>query len=173
MSGLVFGLTADMLRYDGMTPFHFKGMLFGESNRWQGGMDPGTVHTNPFSPVALWQLWQDFGIGAATLYGFWLEDALGPIALPVATNASATIKTTTYSLPRGALVVVGSFDPAPRTVAFSVFNNTILALPGDVADYCLYAPLLPPFQPSEAKLALHDSFIVPPGQGWIFLVQLC
>ena len=68
MSGLVFGLTADMLRYPGETPYHFKvranfsllvveltqicffpqGMLFAESNRWQSGQDPSTINTDPF-----------------------------------------------------------------------------------------------------------------------------
>ena len=171
MSGLVFGLTADMLRYPGMTPFHFRGMLYGESNRWQGDMDPGSVETDPFCPVALWKLWQSVGIASATLYGFWLEEALGAAALPVATNASAAVKTTTYALPDTALVVVGSF--APTTVAVSLsFNNSILKLAGGLDAFCLYAPPLPPFQ-AAAKLALNESFLVPQGQGWIFLVQPC
>ena len=89
MSGLVFGLTADMLRYPGMTPYHFRGMLFGESNRWQGGMDPATVTTDPFVPVALWRLWQDIGISAAVLHGFWLEEALGTSSMTMEPRAAS------------------------------------------------------------------------------------
>lgn len=172
MSGLAFGLTSDMLRYPGMTPYHFKGMLFGESNRWQGGMDPSTVTTDPFSPVALWALWRNISIASAQLYGWWLEDVLGPTALPVATNATALVKTTTYALPDKALVVVASFAPTPMRVALAV-NMSLLGLPGREVDYCLFAPALPPFQPSEALLALNQSFLVPPGQGWLYLLQLC
>ena len=173
MSGLVWGLTADMLRYPGMTPYHFRGMLFGESNRWQGAMDPAGVAADPFSPLALWQLWGQLGIADATLHGFWLQEALGPAALPVATNASDTVKVTTYALPQRALVVVASFAPTPLTVALTTFNNSILGLPGSLQDYCLHAPALPPFQPTAATLALNQSFNVPPGQGWIFVVQPC
>lgn len=172
MSGLVWGLTADMLRYPGMTPYHFRGMLFGESNRWQGGMDPAAVAADPFCPLALWRLWGELGIAAATLHGFWLEEALGPAALPVATNASAAVKVTTYALPQRALVVVASFAPAPLTVALT-FNSSILGLPGSLQGYCLHAPALPPFQPAAATLALNQSFLVAPGQGWIFVVQPC
>jgi hypothetical protein len=172
MSGLVFGLTADMLRYPGQTPYHFKGMLFAESNRWQGGLDQATVTTDPFVPVALWQLWAEAGISEATLYGWWLEDVLGPAALPVASNVSSSVKVTTYSLPASALLAVASFAAAPLAVELS-FNSSILGLPGSLDDFCLFAPQLLPFQPRAQKLALSDSFVVEPGQGYIFRLLPC
>jgi hypothetical protein len=170
MSGLVFGLTADMLRYPGMTPEHFKGMLFGSSNRWQGGQDPNTVTTDPFVPVALWKLWKDFGISDASLFGWWIGD-VDLTLLPIIANSSDT-RVTTYSLPTRALLSIASFVGVPVTVQLSV-NNTILNLPGSLSSYCLYAPILLPFQPVSLKLNLTDSFIVPAGQGHIFLIELC
>ena len=177
MSGLAFGLTAEMLRYPGETPYHFKGMVFGSSNRWQGGMDAGTVLTDPFVPVALWRLWRDVGIAGAQLYGFWLEDtALGAAALPVrAASGSDVVKTTTYLLPTQAVVAVANFASADVSGVSFAFNATLLAsLPGGLSPlYCLHQPALPPFQPSAASYALNASFTVPKGQGFIFLLAPC
>ena len=170
MSGLVFGLTADMLRYPGMTPEHFKGMLFTSSNRWQGGQDPTTVTTDPFVPVALWKLWKDVGISDSRLYGWWLGD-VDPTLLPVTANSSDT-RVTTYALPTRALIAIASFVDVPVTVQLSV-NNTILNLPGSLSSFCLYAPILLPFQPVPLKFNLSDSFVVPSGQGHIFMIDLC
>jgi hypothetical protein len=176
MSGLAFGLTAEMLRYPGETPYHFKGMLFGSSNRWQSGQDPASVLTDPFVPVALWRLWRDVRIEEAALFGFWLEDALGTAALPVraASNGDA-VKVTTYLLPTQAVVAVASFADADLAGVSLVFNATLLAsLPGGLSSrYCLNAPALPPFQPTAASFALDASFTVPKGQGFIFLLALC
>ena len=179
MSGLPFGLTAEMLRYPGETPYHFKGMLFGSSNRWQGGMDAGTVLTDPFVPVALWRLWREVGIERASLFGFWLEDdaRLGTGALPVRASAAGgdAVKVTTYLLPTQAVLAVASFAPADVAGVSLVFNATLLAsLPGGLSPrYCLHLPALPPFQPDAATFALNASFTVPKGQGFIFLLALC
>jgi hypothetical protein len=170
MSGLAFGLTADMLRYPGMTPEHFKGFLFAQSNRWQGGMDPATVTTNPFVPVALWALWRDVGIANAALFGWWLGD-VDPALLPVAANDTG-VRVTTYALPTRAVVAVASFLDAPTIVTLSV-DNGILMLPGSIDTYCWSAPVLPPFQLHPAKLRLNDTFEVPPGQGHIFTLDPC
>ena len=170
MSGLAFGLTAEMLRYEGMTPKHFHGMLFGSSNRWQSGIDPASVTTDAYVPVALWRLWADVGIANAAMFGFWLADVDSTL-LPISANSTG-VKVTTYALPARALVVVASFLGAPATVVLAI-NNTILSLPGSVADYCLNAPVLLPFQPTAVKLRATDAFIVPPGQGHIFTLDPC
>lgn len=172
-SGLIFGLTADMLRYPGMTPAHFKGFLFAESNRWQSGLDPGGAGGDPFVPTALWALWADVHLERATLYGWWLADTpLGAAALPAAAAAHGdAIKVTTYALPTLAVIAVASFATAPLTTTL-LLNASILGLdlgPG----FCLHAPALPPFQPVPATLALNASFVVPPGQGWIFRLEPC
>lgn len=170
MSGLIFGITADMLRYEGMTPEHFKGMLFAQSNRWQGGMDPETITTDPFVPVALWKLWRDVGIAESQMYGFWLGD-VDPALLPVTANDTG-VRVTTYALPTRAVVAVASFLSASTTVALRA-DNGILHLPGSLSAYCWNAPVLLPFQPHPVKLRLNDSFEVPPGQGVIFTLDPC
>ena len=124
-------------------------------------------------PVALWALWAQVGIADATIYGWWLADVLGMEALPVqASTNSDVVKVTTYSLSLQAVVTVASFAGTPLETSLA-YNATLLALPGDLSAYCLYAPALPPFQPTASKMALNASFTVPPGQGWIFQVQLC
>ena len=176
MSGLAFGLTAEMLRYPGMTPYHFKGMLFGEANRWQSGQDASTVLTDPFVPVALWRLWRDVDIASAALYGWWLEDTpLGTSALPVrAATASDIVKVTSFVLPTQAVIAVASFAPADVAGVGFVFNASLLPLPGGLsAAYCLTLPALPPFQPQAASFALNATFTVPKGQGFIFVLKLC
>jgi hypothetical protein len=170
MSGLCWGLTADMLRYEGMTPAHFKGMLFAQSNRWQSGMEPATVATDAYVPVALWGLWRDVRIQDAVMHGWWLAD-VDPSLLPVTANATG-VRVTTYALPARAVVAVASFLGAPAMVQLAV-NNTILKLPGSLGDYCLAAPALPPFQPAALKLRLTDAFAVPVGQGHIFVIDRC
>ena len=65
IGGVALGLNSDMLRYEGMTPKHFHGMLFGNANRWQCSLD-GPVGGCPFDPRAVWRLWEDFGISNGT-----------------------------------------------------------------------------------------------------------
>jgi hypothetical protein len=124
-------------------------------------------------PVALWALWAEVGISNATLYGWWLSDVLGPSALPVqASSHSDSVKVTTYALDTQAILTVASFAPIPLDVSL-VFNSSLLQLPQTLTRYCLYAPALPPFQPSSSKYNITATFTVPPGQGWIFQLMLC
>lgn len=124
-------------------------------------------------PVALWALWAKVDIASATIFGWWLEDVLGAEALPVqaATNRDI-VKVTTYALDSQALLAVASFGGTPLVTTL-LFNSTLLALPGELSTYCLFAPALPPFQPTASIMALNASFTVPPGQGWIFQVLPC
>lgn len=132
--------------------------------------------TDPFVPVALWRLWADAGIADATMFGWWLADALGPAALPVAAATDgASLKVTTFALPAArarAIVVIASFAGDSLHTSLT-FNNSILGLPGDLASYCLHTPALPPFQAAAPATALGASFAVPPGQGIIFDVRTC
>jgi hypothetical protein len=176
MSGLAFGLTAEMLRYPGETPYHFKGFLFGSSNRWQSGMDIDTITTDPFVPVSLWRLWQDVEIENASFFGWWLEDTnLGTTALPIRSSVHGdVIKVTTYVLESQAVVALASFASSTvgdLTVSLT-YNISILGF--DLTpDYCLSAPLLLPFQPVASKMPLNASFSVKQGQGWIFQLIKC
>jgi hypothetical protein len=175
MSGLVWGLTAEMLRYEGMTAYHFKGFVFGSSNRWQSGMDPETINTDPFVPVNLWRFWQNVGIDKATLFGWWLEDtSLGVSALPVFSSTNRdVVKVTTYVLPLQAIVAIASFTSAGGNLDISlVFNETILGFEL-TPDYCLSAPSLPPFQPQNKIFALNSTLSVPQGQGWVLQLMKC
>ena len=172
MSGLVFGLTAEMLRYESSTPYHFKGMLFGESNRWQSGLDAETVASDPFVPVALWNLWKERDIASSTMYGWWLGD-VDASAVPVTSSNPSLVKVTSYSLPTSAILAIASFATEALVVTLTV-NNSILGLPGyNTTNYCLMAPSLPPFQTTKQQFAMDAPLAVPSGQGWILLLQEC
>jgi hypothetical protein len=126
-------------------------------------------------PVFLWRLWANVSIAEAAIYGWWLDDALGSSALPVQVAApadSAVLKVTTYVLASQAVIVVASFATTLLSTSL-VFNSTLLPLPGGLALYCLYAPVLPPFQQTASTMALNATFEVPAGQGWIFQLLLC
>ena len=85
-----------MLRYNGMQPAHFKGMTFGNANRWQGPFVPnGDPSESPFSPLAIWQLWDDFHIDEAVMHGWWLGRERGAGAVPV-TSSRDGVKVTCF-----------------------------------------------------------------------------
>ena len=67
MSGVPHGLNADMLRYSGMTPKHFTGMLVASSNRWQASLSEGPSN-DPFDPRSLWKLWDSFNVDTSIMY---------------------------------------------------------------------------------------------------------
>ena len=176
MSGLAWGLTAEMLRYEGMTAYHYKGFVFGSSNRWQSGMTANTIQTDPFVPVNLWRFCQSVGIDQASLFGWWLEDTpLGTTALPVLSSVRRdVVKVTTYVLHLQAIVAIASFTPpSGGDINISlIYNSTLLGF--DLTpDYCLFAPSLPPFQTQSKTFALNSTVTVPQGQGWIFQLKKC
>jgi len=172
ISGLPFGLTSDMLRYSGMTPFHFRGMLFASANRWQDNLaTPGS--SAAFDPRAVWALWASFGISDATMYGWWLADE-GDV-VPVTTNSS-DVKCTVYAKPGKALLALANFGPAPVAVAL-VFDWGRLGL--EPSGMRLRAPMLQPMQPEERSWAIGDTIVVPAAQrgskasreGWLVLLE--
>ena len=97
MSGLPHGLNADLLRYAGQTPAHFKGMLVGSGNRWQGSLD-SPPDGNPFDPRNLWKLWDSFQIQDAVMYGWWLDKERGVGTIPVVASNSRCVLYSSVSL---------------------------------------------------------------------------
>merc|ERR1719356_381822 len=157
ISGLPFGLASDMLRYSGMTPFHFRGMLFASANRWQDDLStPGS--STAFDPRAVWALWASFGISASTMYGWWLADEGS--AVPVTTNSS-DVKCTVYAKPDRALIALASFGPSHVVVTLR-FDWGMLGL--DPAGMRLRAPMLQPMQPEGQTWAVGDTIAVPAAQ---------
>lgn len=100
ISGLPHGLSSDLLRYGGQIPAHFKGMTFGNANRWQGPFESdgkAAADVSPFSPLALWGLWDSFGIAQSTMFGWWMERERGNGTVPVlALPPSANVQVTSF-----------------------------------------------------------------------------
>jgi len=172
MSGIPFGLNSDMLRYDGMTPFHFRGMLVASSNRWQDNLlTPGDTST--FDPRAVWAMWDSFDISSATMYGWW-----APVeghAVPIVTNSS-DVKCTSYvHYGKAALIVLANFGSA-QDVQLS-FDWKMLGLEEDAVG--LRAPEMKPMQPQARSWSVSDAIPVPEPQkgspdsreGWMILLE--
>jgi hypothetical protein len=115
ISGLLLGLTGEMLRYPGMTPMHFRGLAHGMTNRWQHSYKTWEKSTacveefavspgcDPFDPRDIWALQREFGIERSKMIGWW-EDVLA-----VQSNVE-NVKVTTYVRSgKSALIVLANF----------------------------------------------------------------
>eukprot|EP00747_Dinoflagellata_sp_TGD_P078072 gnl/TRDRNA2_/TRDRNA2_159884_c2_seq1.p1 gnl/TRDRNA2_/TRDRNA2_159884_c2~~gnl/TRDRNA2_/TRDRNA2_159884_c2_seq1.p1 ORF type:complete len:516 (-),score=82.86 gnl/TRDRNA2_/TRDRNA2_159884_c2_seq1:57-1496(-) len=174
ISGIPFGLTSDMLRYTGMTPFHFRGALFASANRWQDNLGQFSGSSAPFDPRAIWNLWESFGISSSTMYGWWLADE-GIAALPVVPNSTEVKCTTFLRKGHGALIVLANFG-AEQAVHLQ-YDWQQLGM--DPAAMRLRAPQLQPMQPQEHVWSLGDEIVVPAPrhgspssrEGWLILLE--
>jgi len=133
---------------DGGNPW--RGMLFGMTARlpWAG------------DPRALWKVWDEFGIAAAKMHGWWTPDA------PVSTGRS-DILATTYTRPGSALVAVASWARDTTPVSLSV-NWRALGL--DSTRVQIDAPEIVGFQPARS-FKVGESVPVPSGRGWLLIVR--
>eukprot|EP01062_Namystynia_karyoxenos_P039556 TRINITY_DN28723_c0_g6_i1.p1 TRINITY_DN28723_c0_g6~~TRINITY_DN28723_c0_g6_i1.p1 ORF type:complete len:1255 (+),score=349.79 TRINITY_DN28723_c0_g6_i1:72-3767(+) len=167
MSGIPHGLNADMLRYSGSTPHHFKGMLFASTNRWQCALnDP--VGSCPYDPRAIWQLWEDFGIENATMWGWWMEKERGQGTLPV-TASAGEVKVTTYVRKgHSALLAIASWSSTPANVTLSI-NWAQLGLDSGAAT--LRQPQLKPMQAAAADRPPQGTITVPAAQGLLLTLE--
>ncbi len=169
MSGIPFGVTADMLRYPGETPYHFKGFVHAESNRWQSGQQPGQ-EDDPFTPIGLWDLWRSFGIEESEMFGWWRSLEQGAQSVPIAVSHDPLVKVTTYlRFGQSALVALSSFTNTTLSGVTLSYNFTVLGFDGSSA--VLSVPAIIPFQPTDLpSLPLDYSFTIPANQGFVLLL---
>ena len=153
----------------GMTRYHYRGMLVGSAFRYSAD--------GPFDPVALWALWDAFGIHEAEMVGWWEDVERGPGAVPVRVcadaDADAALKVTVY-LKRGvaAMIVVADWDEQAPAVTFGLDYDWV-ALGLQEATAVLTAPPLPPFQVGPAVVgtfATNHTFTVDIQQGGVILL---
>lgn len=99
MSGIPFGLMSETL--DAKNPF--RGMIYGMLPRlpWSG------------NPVALWQLWDNFGMKDAVMKGYWDERN------PVKTD-NPDMPATVYINGDKALVVIANWTDLPQTARITL-----------------------------------------------------
>jgi len=147
ISGIPFGLYGEMLQ-NGGNPW--RGMLYGMTNRlhWQG------------DPRAIWRLWDEFGIAEARMVGYWEPDC------PVRTD-NADVLATVYCKPGQSLVSVASWSKEPAKCRLEIDWHGLGLNPKRAH---LFAPEVQGFQP--CRLYSPDEAIpVPPGRGWLFLLD--
>ena len=169
ISGLPHGLHGDLLRYAGMTPAHFKGMAFGNANRWQGPFTPGGGDgASPFSPLAVWRLWDSFRIHESVMHGWWLERERGNGTVPVVAepSSSGVVVTSFVRAGASALLCVASFAKADANVTLRIDWHALGLSPSSA----LVAPPLAPMQPKGQRFEPTDQIPVAAGQGWLLLV---
>ncbi|MFV0400000.1 MAG: glycoside hydrolase domain-containing protein, partial [Oscillospiraceae bacterium] len=147
LSGIPFGMMGEMLQ-DGGNPW--RGMVFGMSNRIYGGDDP----------TGLWDLWNEFRIRESSMWGFWTEDC------PVRTGNPA-VPCTIYRQAHRCLISLASWSEKAEAVRLDIDWRELGLRPEDAA---LTAPEVPGFQ-EKASFALDEPIPVPPGRGWVLLLE--
>ena len=114
ISGLPFGLFGDMLGAESHghatignhEPNLFRGMVYGMSDRYP--------NTNVSTPV--WQLWDSFDIGEATMIGWWDDEELQPVR-----SSHPEVRVTSYVKKSNAtLLAIASWASNNLTVHFEV-----------------------------------------------------
>lgn len=173
ISGIPFGLNSDMLRYTGMTPFHFRGMLVASANRWQDNLGQVSGSSSPFDPRSVWALWESFGIASAEMFGWWFPFENRHV--PIVPN-STEVKCTTFVKKGNIVLIVLANFGAEQAVTLS-YDWQLLGL--TAGDSQLRAPVLEPMQPTGHTWAAGDPIMVPAPQkgsttsreGWLILLE--
>ncbi len=147
IAGIPYGLFGEMLQGGGNP---WRGMLFGMTSRLGWGGDPRP----------LWKVWDEFGIQDAKMRGYW--DARNPVK-----TDRADVLATVYVKPGKSLIALASWATNTARVHLAI---DAAALGLDPTQAHLDAPPIPDFQP-EARFNPGDEIAVPPGRGWLLLLQ--
>jgi hypothetical protein len=148
MSGLPFGLRADMLE----KPNPWRGLLFGMTAR--------AFWDKSAPPTGLWKLMDQFGMGDAEMIGWWEER-------PAASTDQPGVLATVYRKPGASLVAIASWAKAPAQVALRIDWERLGIDPRHAR---LSAPEIPGFQPGR-QFAPGEVIPVQPGQGWLIQIE--
>jgi hypothetical protein len=122
----------------GMTRYHYRGMLTASSFRWSAA-------GSPFSPLALWQLWDSFSIAKSEMIGWWEDVEQGNGTVPIQTS-NPNFKVTCY-IKKGeqTMVVLAGFSNGGNTEKVSLDIDWVVLGLSPITTK-LTVPSLPPFQ---------------------------
>ena len=135
VSGIPFGLMGDMLHGGGNK---WLGMVFGMTTRL-----PWTTEGVTCDPVAVWRIWDEFGIEQSEMSGPWAPD-------PVIRTSHPQVKATAYIKEGMVLVSLGNFSDEPHDITLHVNWEKIGIDPGKAI---LKAPGINDFQePKEFRV---------------------
>jgi hypothetical protein len=110
VSGIPFGLMGDML-HGGGNPW--LGMVFGMTTRL-----PWSTEGVLCNPVAIWNIWDEFGIEESSMQGFWEEE-------PVITTDHPHVKATAYVREGKVLLSLGNFSDEAHEVKLRIDWNRL------------------------------------------------
>jgi hypothetical protein len=148
VSGIPFGLMGDML-HGGGNPW--LGMVFGMTTRL-----PWYTEDVTCNPVAIWKIWDEFGIQKSTMSGPWDQD-------PAVETDHPDVKATAYIREDRVLIAVGNFSDHPRRVRLLIdWDRTGLEAEGAV----LTAPEIEDFQ-ENSRFEIKERIPVQPRKGYL------
>ncbi len=152
VSGIPFGHMGDML-HGGGNPW--LGMVFGMTARL-----PWSTEGVTCNPVAIWNIWDEFGIDSAQMKGFWEKDPLVQTSFP-------DVKVTAYVHEDKALISIGNFSDRKEEVSLQIDWEQLGFGPENVM---LTAPEIEDFQ-EAANLNLDEPIQVEPRKGWLLYLE--
>jgi|Deesub1362B_J571_1020462.scaffolds.fasta_scaffold00001_168 hypothetical protein len=147
VSGIPFGLMGEMLQGGGNP---YRGMIYGLTARlpWAG------------DPRAIWEVWDDFQIEKAEMYGYWSPNC------PVRTT-EPDILTTVYLKPGEALVALASWAKETKQVKLTIDWEKLGLSPNQAV---IEAPAVANFQPA-ARFRPAERIPVEPAKGWLLIIK--
>jgi hypothetical protein len=148
VSGIPFGLTGEMLQ-DGGHPY--RGMVYGMTTRVYG----------KYSPQAIWQLFDDFGISESEMIGYWVS------SVPIRTNNSK-VPVTVYKKDKEVLLAFGSWSDKDEVINLEIDWQQLGFSNPETTSWLV--PEVKGLQ-KEKVLATGKSFIVEKGQGLFMIIR--
>jgi hypothetical protein len=152
VSGIPFGHMGDML-HGGGNPW--LGMVFGMTARL-----PWSTEGVTCNPVAIWKIWDEFGIDSARMKGFWEQDPLVECGHP-------DVKATAYIHKDRVLISVGNFSDREEEVTLQI-NWEQLEIGPDQS--ILRAPEIEDFQ-KACSFGTGDPIPLEPRKGWLLYLE--
>jgi hypothetical protein len=148
VSGIPFGLMGDML-HGGGNPW--LGMVFGMTTRL-----PWSTEGVTCNPIAIWKIWDDFGIEQSQMSGPWDEDPVIETDLP-------DVKATAYLKDGRVLISIGNFSDETHKVKLQIDWDRIGIHPNGAL---LTAPVIKDFQKSQ-QFDVSDPILIQPRKGYL------
>jgi hypothetical protein len=154
MSGLPFGLMGEMLQDGGNA---WRGMVFGMTARlpWAG------------DPRPLWKVWDDFGITASDMVGWWVDGNPVKTGNPDVLATSYVRKGEGKGRPASVLIALASWAKEPVDVRLKI-DWKALGLDPKTASF--KAPAIEKFQ-DALEFKPGDPIRVEPGKGWLLVLR--
>jgi hypothetical protein len=147
ISGIPFGLFGEMLENNGNP---WRGMIYGMTARYYQGAEPKHI----------WKVWDDFGIDAAEMIGYWAPSC------PVRTDHPG-ILATVYRRKGRALISLASWAKESARCRLTIDWS---ALGMNAKSSILLAQNISGFQ-EETRFAPPDEIPLEPGRGWLLLLE--